>query len=216
MPYVGNAQMFFYDAAKFAEQGVADGPKTWDDVLKAGNGADQSRRRPLFRLCVPRRPGQSGGRRLHADLLVLRRRPVQCRPVEGDDRHARGRGRDEDLHGAPRRLAERCRELQRQRSRPGAGRRHRCLVDQLAELGRDVRRPEPVEDGRQDLLLGNSRRHHAGARRSAIGPWASCRLPRTSRKPSTSWCGRPRRSRSRFPPSAAIRRSASRYSPIRN
>jgi multiple sugar transport system substrate-binding protein len=35
LPYVGNAQMFFYDAAKFKEVGV-DAPKTWDDVLKAG------------------------------------------------------------------------------------------------------------------------------------------------------------------------------------
>jgi len=34
LPYVGNAQMFFYDAAKFKEVGV-DEPKTWDDVLKA-------------------------------------------------------------------------------------------------------------------------------------------------------------------------------------
>jgi multiple sugar transport system substrate-binding protein len=34
LPYVGNAQMFFYDAAKFKEVGV-DAPKTWDDVLKA-------------------------------------------------------------------------------------------------------------------------------------------------------------------------------------
>ena len=34
LPYVGNAQMFFYDAAKFKESGV-DAPKTWDDVLKA-------------------------------------------------------------------------------------------------------------------------------------------------------------------------------------
>jgi len=34
LPYVGNAQMFFYDAAKFKEVGVEE-PKTWDDVLKA-------------------------------------------------------------------------------------------------------------------------------------------------------------------------------------
>jgi multiple sugar transport system substrate-binding protein len=34
LPYVGNAQMFFYDAAKFKEAGVEE-PKTWDDVLKA-------------------------------------------------------------------------------------------------------------------------------------------------------------------------------------
>src|SRR5262245_2074393 len=34
IPYVGNAQMFFYDGAKFAEQGLPNGPKTWDDVIK--------------------------------------------------------------------------------------------------------------------------------------------------------------------------------------
>jgi multiple sugar transport system substrate-binding protein len=34
IPYVGNAQMFFYDGAKFAEQGLPGGPKTWDDVIK--------------------------------------------------------------------------------------------------------------------------------------------------------------------------------------
>jgi multiple sugar transport system substrate-binding protein len=34
LPYVGNAQMFFYDAAKFKEAGIEE-PKTWDDVLKA-------------------------------------------------------------------------------------------------------------------------------------------------------------------------------------
>ena len=35
IPYVGNAQMFFYDGSKFAEQGLPNGPKTWDDVIKA-------------------------------------------------------------------------------------------------------------------------------------------------------------------------------------
>ncbi|OCP15552.1 ABC transporter substrate-binding protein [Ensifer sp. LC163] len=34
LPYVGNAQMFFYDAAKYKEAGV-EAPKTWDDVLNA-------------------------------------------------------------------------------------------------------------------------------------------------------------------------------------
>jgi len=34
IPYVGNAQMFFYDGAKFAGQGLPNGPKTWDDVIK--------------------------------------------------------------------------------------------------------------------------------------------------------------------------------------
>ena len=35
LPYVGNAQMFFYDGEKFAEQGLATGPETWDDVIAA-------------------------------------------------------------------------------------------------------------------------------------------------------------------------------------
>jgi multiple sugar transport system substrate-binding protein len=34
LPYVGNAQMFFYDAEKYKSVGV-DSPKSWDDVLKA-------------------------------------------------------------------------------------------------------------------------------------------------------------------------------------
>ncbi len=34
LPYVGNAQMFFYDAAKYKEAGV-EAPATWEDVLKA-------------------------------------------------------------------------------------------------------------------------------------------------------------------------------------
>ena len=36
LPYVGNAQMFFYDPQQFAANGVSGAPKTWDDVLKAG------------------------------------------------------------------------------------------------------------------------------------------------------------------------------------
>jgi multiple sugar transport system substrate-binding protein len=42
LPYVGNAQMFFYDAEKFAAQGLPDGPKTWDDVLKAANSITEA------------------------------------------------------------------------------------------------------------------------------------------------------------------------------
>jgi len=37
LPYVGNAQMFFYDGQKFADQGLPSGPKTWDDVIKAAS-----------------------------------------------------------------------------------------------------------------------------------------------------------------------------------
>jgi multiple sugar transport system substrate-binding protein len=42
LPYVGNAQMFFYDGAKFAEQGLPDGPKTWDDVIKAAGAMTEA------------------------------------------------------------------------------------------------------------------------------------------------------------------------------
>jgi multiple sugar transport system substrate-binding protein len=41
LPYVGNAQMFFYDAAKYKEAGI-DAPKTWDDVLKVGKTLTES------------------------------------------------------------------------------------------------------------------------------------------------------------------------------
>ncbi|HVO01999.1 MAG TPA: ABC transporter substrate-binding protein [Candidatus Cybelea sp.] len=34
LPYVGNAQMFFYDPDQFAKHGVTGTPKTWDDVIK--------------------------------------------------------------------------------------------------------------------------------------------------------------------------------------
>jgi multiple sugar transport system substrate-binding protein len=42
IPYVGNAQMFFYDGAKFAEQGISGAPKTWDDVIKAASAMTQA------------------------------------------------------------------------------------------------------------------------------------------------------------------------------
>lgn len=40
LPYVGNAQMFFYDAAKFKEAGV-EAPKTWDNVLNAAKALSE-------------------------------------------------------------------------------------------------------------------------------------------------------------------------------
>lgn len=40
LPYVGNAQMFFYDAAKYKEAGV-EAPKTWDDVLTAAKALSE-------------------------------------------------------------------------------------------------------------------------------------------------------------------------------
>lgn len=35
LPYVGNAQLFFYDPGQYASVGFPDGPRTWDDVLTA-------------------------------------------------------------------------------------------------------------------------------------------------------------------------------------
>ncbi len=35
LPYVGNAQMFFYDPDKFAAAGVSGDPTTWEDVIMA-------------------------------------------------------------------------------------------------------------------------------------------------------------------------------------
>jgi len=35
VPYVGAAQLFFYDPAKFTEVGLDGTPKTWDELLKA-------------------------------------------------------------------------------------------------------------------------------------------------------------------------------------
>jgi multiple sugar transport system substrate-binding protein len=42
LPYVGNAQMFFYDGAKFSEAGVSGDPQTWDDVLKAATAITEA------------------------------------------------------------------------------------------------------------------------------------------------------------------------------
>ena len=42
LPYVGNAQMFFYDPAEFAKQGQPEGPKTWDDVIKAATAVSKA------------------------------------------------------------------------------------------------------------------------------------------------------------------------------
>jgi len=41
LPYVGNAQMFFYDAEAFAKAGVAGEPETWDDVIAAAKKITQ-------------------------------------------------------------------------------------------------------------------------------------------------------------------------------
>ena len=37
LPYVGNAQMFFYDPAQFAKNGLDRAPATWDEVIAAGS-----------------------------------------------------------------------------------------------------------------------------------------------------------------------------------
>jgi multiple sugar transport system substrate-binding protein len=42
LPYVGNAQMFFYDGEKFAEQGLPNGPSTWDEVISAAKALTEA------------------------------------------------------------------------------------------------------------------------------------------------------------------------------
>jgi multiple sugar transport system substrate-binding protein len=42
IPYVGNAQMFFYDGAKFAEQGLPNGPSTWEEVITAAGAMTEA------------------------------------------------------------------------------------------------------------------------------------------------------------------------------
>jgi multiple sugar transport system substrate-binding protein len=42
IPYVGNAQMFFYDGAKFTEQGITGAPKTWDEVITAAKAMTEA------------------------------------------------------------------------------------------------------------------------------------------------------------------------------
>jgi multiple sugar transport system substrate-binding protein len=42
LPYVGNAQMFFYDGEKFAQQGLPNGPKTWDDVIRVAKALTEA------------------------------------------------------------------------------------------------------------------------------------------------------------------------------
>ncbi len=42
LPYVGNAQMFFYDGAKFAEQELPNGPQTWDEVITAARAMTEA------------------------------------------------------------------------------------------------------------------------------------------------------------------------------
>ena len=42
LPYVGNAQMFFYDAEAFANAGVTGDPKTWDDVISAATAITEA------------------------------------------------------------------------------------------------------------------------------------------------------------------------------
>ena len=37
LPYVGNAQMFFYDPEQFAKNGLDRAPRTWDEVIAAGS-----------------------------------------------------------------------------------------------------------------------------------------------------------------------------------
>ena len=200
MPYVGNAQMFFYDAAKFKEAGV-DAPKTWDDVLKAAKALTDKGGGRYFGYVF--RGGQ--GNPVVADFMPIfwsyGANLFNEDRTQGDDRHARGGGRDEDVHGAcatSRRRASRATTPTRsaRRSPPAppprrsTGRTGSRLSKIRASRGWSARSPTPPFRPEPN----------PAAPRSVIGPWASWQLPRTSRRPSTSCCGRPRRSRSRSRP----------------
>ena len=201
IPYVGNAQMFFYDGAKFAEQGVTGGPKTWDDVIKAAKAMTDA-----------------GGGRYFGYVF----RGGQGNPVVADFMPIFW------SYGANLFNADRTKVTIDTPEGAAAMKTFMALRDvspkgvesyQADEVGRALAAgtaassinwpnwvatfedPSQSQDGRQDLLFGDSGRHPCrlvGDRPLDHGHHVG--RPRTSRKPSTSWSGRPRRSRSRFPP----------------
>ena len=63
LPYVGNAQMFFYDPEEFANAGVSGDPATWDDVIRAATAITEA-----------------GGRRKHGYVF----RAAEGNPVVAD------------------------------------------------------------------------------------------------------------------------------------
>lgn len=48
LPFVGNAQLFFYDWRQFERHGVFGVPSTWDEVIEAARGITQAGRRNSF------------------------------------------------------------------------------------------------------------------------------------------------------------------------
>ena len=214
IPYVGNAQMFFYDGAKFAEAGVEGDPQTWDDVLKAATTITDAGGGRNYGYVF--RGGQ--GNNVVADFMPLLW--SYGANLFNADRTAAALDTPEAKNAMDMFMAL--------KGVSPAG------VESFgpAEVGlsmtsgtsaSSINWPNWVatfEDPSQSRMVGKISYSaipggtHAGS--SEIGYWtmASCRRRRTSRKPSTSWSGRRRRSRSRSPQPAAIRRSASRCSPI--
>ena len=169
LPYVGNAQMFFYDGAKFAEQGVPNGPKTWDDVIKAASAITKAGGGRTFGYVF--RGGE--GNPVVADFMPIfwsygahmfnaDRSKVTIDTPEGA-------AAMKHLHGAQGHRTEGRRKLPGGRGRPRAGRRHRRVVDQLAELGRDVRGPSQSKMVGKISYSAIPSGTHAGS--SEIGHW---------------------------------------------
>ena len=217
IPYVGNAQMFFYDGAKFAEQGLPAGPKTWDDVIKVAKAITDAGGGRYFGYVF--RGGQ--GNPVVADFM-----PIFWSYGGNLFNADRTKVTIDTPEGA---AAMKTFMALRDVSPKGVESYQADEVGRALAAGTaasSINWPNWVatfEDPSQSKMVGKISyspipvRHPCRhRRRSATGPWASCRPPRTSRRPSTSWSGRPRRSRSRSPRRAAIRRSASRSSPIRS
>ena len=80
IPYVGNSQLFFYRKDLFEKHSLKP-PATWNDVLAAAKTIHEKETtganggQDLW-LRDARSPGQCSSRRLHADLLGVRRRDV--------------------------------------------------------------------------------------------------------------------------------------------
>ena len=60
LPFVGNAQLFFYDWRQYERHGVLGQPETWDDVIQASRGITKAGRTDSFGyVSTPKRPGLS-------------------------------------------------------------------------------------------------------------------------------------------------------------
>ena len=214
LPYVGNAQMFFYDPEAFAEVGLKGPLDTWDKVIEYGGkitaaGGGQKfgyvlrgvEGNPVVAQFMPvfwahggqmfddeGNPQVNGPEVLQALEVFLQLRDISPPGAESMDTDETG-------------------------NVPLAGRRD--VLGQLAELGRNLRGSGAVAGGRQDQAYPHPGRYQGrspGNRSLDAGHLPGNRI--TRRSPSTSSSSRPLRisSRRRRWPSA-IRRPGSRSLP---